>query len=146
MHDKFSREHKTFLAERDVYYKDYQNAHQFSLLRYNTNGTLDTSFGKGGQVITPTEYTFNDFKQMIVRTDGKLVVAGTAYSNTYFALAYYNADGTTDNSLGNGGKLVTSTPLISVSYLRIPMLSVTQDRGKFLVAGSVYNGKKKQML
>ena len=120
------------------------------MLRYNANGTLDTSFGKGRQVITSTEYTFNDSKQMIVRTDGKLAVGGSAVpsanSHTYFALAYYNADGTTDNSLGNGVKLVTSTPLISVSYLRILMISVTQDRGKFLVAGSVYNGKKKQML
>ncbi|MBE7171729.1 MAG: T9SS type A sorting domain-containing protein [Williamsia sp.] len=92
-----------------------QQSQQFSLLRYNANGTLDTSFGKGGQVITPTEYTFSDFRQIAIRPDGKLVVTGIAYSGPYgkiqtpgYLLVQYNANGTLDNSFGDTGIVKTN--------------------------------------
>ena len=83
------------------------DARQFSVLRYNPNGTLDAGFGNGGQVITPTAYQYAQARYIAVKNDGKIVVAGEAFnssSNTsYYLLVQYNANGTPDNSFGGSG-------------------------------------------
>jgi uncharacterized delta-60 repeat protein len=80
------------------------------LIRYNSDGTLDASFGSrgvatisfGGPVqgaaIYPTLGTSND---------GKILVVGTNTSTNTWALARFNADGSPDNSFGSGGELAT---------------------------------------
>ncbi|MEN3306408.1 MAG: hypothetical protein V7603_2610 [Micromonosporaceae bacterium] len=79
----------------------------FALARYNPNGTLDTSFGAGGHVITTGPDIAN---ALVVQADGRLVAAGVANltTNSQFALARYNRDGTLDTHFGAGGKVVTS--------------------------------------
>ena len=60
------------------------------MARYNSDGTLDTSFGTNGIVTTDFGET-NDFAYSIVlQSDGKIVAAG--YSNASFALARYIGD------------------------------------------------------
>ncbi len=79
-----------------------------ALARYNPNGTLDTSFGTNGIVITPALY---EARAVAIQSDGKIVAAGTFFingSNTDFALARYNTDGTLDTSFGTGGIVTTS--------------------------------------
>ncbi len=67
----------------------------FALVRYNADGSLDTSFGTGGKVIT--DFGGTDFATGVtVLTDGKIVVSGT--SNGDFLLARYNTDGSLDTS------------------------------------------------
>lgn len=91
------------------------NSHyDFALARYNPDGSLDTSFGANGLVIT----TFADIhKYRIGRTrdgiysialqaDGKIVAGGRAFNN--FALARYNTDGSIDNTFGTNGQILTS--------------------------------------
>jgi uncharacterized delta-60 repeat protein len=80
----------------------------FALARYNSNGSLDGSFGTGGKVTT----TFNDFDfvgAMALQSDGKIVVAGSTIINNSpdFALARYNSNGTLDATFGSGGKVTT---------------------------------------
>ena len=90
----------------------------FALARYNTDGTLDTSFdgdgGNGnGKVIT--DFGGGDVANAVaIQADGKIVVAGyTSVPDSYnFALARYNTNGTLDTSFdgdsGNGnGKVIT---------------------------------------
>ena len=81
----------------------------FALARYAPDGTLDRSFGKGGRVLTKVG-NFNDHASaLIVQRDGKLVVAGRAFTapDGDFALIRYRADGKLDPSFGDGG-IVTS--------------------------------------
>jgi uncharacterized delta-60 repeat protein len=82
---------------------------QFALARYNTDGTLDTSFGGDGKVTT--NFTGGDDRAdlLAVQADGKIVAAGTAgfSRNARFALARYNTDGTLDTSFGGDGKVRT---------------------------------------
>ena len=108
---------------------------QFALVRYDTNGSLDTSFNTTGKVTTDIGSGNDSGHSVTVQTDGKIVVAGT--SNKYFAVARYQADGSPDTSFNGTGKVTTALgPALgsSASY------GVTvQADGKILVAGFTDN-------
>jgi uncharacterized delta-60 repeat protein len=90
-------------------------AGDFKVARYNPNGSLDTSFGDGGIVTTffpgDGSYAF----ALALQSDGKIIAAGTDFvdfnpgdmSDTDFALARYNPDGSLDTTFGNGGTVTT---------------------------------------
>src|SRR5262249_2718321 len=63
----------------------------FVVVRHNSDGSLDTSFGSGGVVITNFGVSSNAFAGAI-QPDGKIVAAGVA-GQGLFALARYNPDG-----------------------------------------------------
>jgi uncharacterized delta-60 repeat protein len=76
----------------------------FGVARYNTDGSLDATFGAGGKVATD----FGGGEQgnaVVIQTDGKIVAAGASDGN--FALARYNANGTLDTAFGSGGMVIT---------------------------------------
>ena len=77
----------------------------FALVRYNANGTLDTSFGTGGKVTTDIAGAADKAYGVAIQADGKIVAAGQGGSS--FALVRYQADGSLDTGFGNGGKAVT---------------------------------------
>ncbi len=81
----------------------------FSIVRYNSDGSLDSVFGSGGKVTT--DFGGLDYSGSIVlQTGGKIVVAGTTSNPvpaSYFALARYNSDGSLDTGFGVGGKATT---------------------------------------
>jgi uncharacterized delta-60 repeat protein len=93
----------------------------FALVRYNANGSLDTSFGgnKAKGVVSTDINNSKDYGWvMALQADGKIVVAGTTIpknSTTTLDLAVvrYNADGSLDTSFGTGGKVTRhfSAPL-----------------------------------
>ena len=81
----------------------------FGLARFNSNGTLDTTFATGGIASLSfgnAEDFANDFQ---IQQDGKIVVVGSARSgsNRDFALARFNSDGTLDTTFGSGGTVLT---------------------------------------
>jgi uncharacterized delta-60 repeat protein len=89
-------------------------AGDFKVARYNPNGSLDTSFGDGGIVTTffsQGSYAF----AVALQSDGKIIAAGTHFvdfnpgdmSDTDFALARYNPDGSLDTTFGSGGTVTT---------------------------------------
>jgi uncharacterized delta-60 repeat protein len=81
----------------------------FALSRYNSNGTLDTTFGTGGKVTTVFNGGYDGCYSVIQQSDGKIVVAGYADngSNRDFALSRYNSNGSLDTTFGTGGKVTT---------------------------------------
>ncbi|MFC7533583.1 delta-60 repeat domain-containing protein [Actinoplanes sp. GCM10030250] len=83
--------------------------YDFWLARYNTDGTLDTSFGDGGQVTTDFGDTTDRALDLAIQADGKLVAVGEVITEetTDFALARYNTNGTLDTGFGAGGRVVT---------------------------------------
>ncbi len=81
----------------------------FLIVRYNGDGSLDTSFGNGGKVLT--DFGMQDYAHAIaVQPDGKIVAAGVGEgpSSTNTVLARYNADGSLDSTFGIGGKVTWS--------------------------------------
>jgi uncharacterized delta-60 repeat protein len=83
---------------------------KFAVARYDTDGTLDTTFGGDGKVTTGFTSAADSAQKMVIQGDGKLVAAGIAGSfgsNPKFALARYNTDGTLDTAFGGDGKVTT---------------------------------------
>ena len=81
---------------------------QITLVRLNTNGSLDNSFDGDGIVTTPvtssSEYAF----AMRIQADGKIVTGGVSGNpNVDFLIARYNTIGSLDISFGTGGKVFT---------------------------------------
>ncbi len=106
---------------------------KFAVVRYNADGSLDTSFGGGDGIVTTNAGGYDEGHSVAIQSDGKIVVAG--YSNasgTYdFALVRYNADGTRDTTFGGGDGIVT-TGLGASGYGRSVAI---QSDGKIVVAG-----------
>jgi uncharacterized delta-60 repeat protein len=96
-----------------------------AVARYNTNGSLDTSFGTGGIVATPSIEDV-PFTAITLQTDGKIVaVAGgfTAY------VVRYTINGVLDSTFGTGG-------IVTLNFINGPSASgvLVQPDGKILVA------------
>ncbi|MFN9436542.1 MAG: delta-60 repeat domain-containing protein, partial [Planctomycetota bacterium] len=110
----------------------------FALVRYNADGTLDTSFGTGGKVTTNIGTSTDNSYSVTIQPDGKIVVAGlSSISGTNnFALVRYNADGSLDNSFGTGGIVTTD---IGASHDNGYSVTLQPD-GKIVVGGSASNG------
>ncbi|MBK8092785.1 MAG: choice-of-anchor D domain-containing protein [Verrucomicrobiaceae bacterium] len=106
----------------------------FIVVRFNTDGSLDSSFGAGGHVITPVGTGTDEAHKILVLPDGKLLVGGEGSGD--FALVRYNSDGTLDTTFDGDGILVTPV-LASTDYIRDMMF---QPDGKLLAIGAAYNG------
>ncbi|MCP4309551.1 MAG: hypothetical protein GY788_32675, partial [bacterium] len=112
----------------------------FTLIRYNADGTLDTSFGGTGIITTDiTGPSDEGAESVAVQSDGKILVAGTHDngSDNVFALVRYNNDGTLDSSFGGGDGIVTTTFGLSSHVAHSIAL---QPDGKILVAGQGDDG------
>lgn len=104
----------------------------FSMLRYNSNGSLDTAFGTGGEVYTDFGTGWNRAESITLQRDGKILLAGTVFGATghTFAVARYNSNGSLDTSFDGDGKVITNMGMANCGY------SVTvQDDNKVVVAG-----------
>ncbi|MFH0960769.1 MAG: tandem-95 repeat protein [Pseudomonadota bacterium] len=114
----------------------------FAVVRYNYDGSLDTSFGTGGKALTDVsgvgswDYAYS----VATQSDGKVVVAGTSYdgSDQDFAVVRYNYDGSLDESFGTGMKALTDVS--GAGSLDYAYSVAIQPDGKIVVAGTSYDG------
>jgi uncharacterized delta-60 repeat protein len=83
---------------------------RFALARYNTNGSLDSSFGSSGKIVAIFSGLDDEARALALQPNGAIVVAGLATDanlNVNFALARFNPDGSPDASFGIGGRVTT---------------------------------------
>jgi uncharacterized delta-60 repeat protein len=80
---------------------------KFALIRYRTDGRLDTTFGGNGIVTTNLAKREDSASAVAIQPDGKIVAVGTANiaSRWMFAIARYERDGTLDAQFGKDGKV-----------------------------------------
>lgn len=129
---------------------------RIALVRYNSDGTLDSSFGLNGKVIV--ENVTAETTALSLQQDGKIVVTGSAFNGTRydFLIIRYNADGTLDSNFGSGGMVTTPIPyavntfdsngnVITVTeYVHARARCVRlQEDGKIVAGGEIfhYSGK-----
>ena len=119
-------------------YSSNGSNYDFALVRYNTNGSLDTTFGTGGIVITPMGSGYDIANALGLQSDGRIVVAGSSYngSNYDFALVRYNTNGSLDTTFGTGGIVTT---LIGVGDSEVLALGIQSD-GRIVAAGKSPDG------
>ena len=77
-----------------------QNSEQPGLLRYNSDGTLDSGFGAGGKVLIGGNNAGPAFA-VAVQTDGKILAAAPA--NLVLTVFRFNSNGSVDSTFGSNG-------------------------------------------
>jgi uncharacterized delta-60 repeat protein len=105
------------------------------VLRLNTNGTPDTSFGSNGAgYVSITTMKGADVAAVAVQSDDRIVVAGTNSVTPPISLARFNPDGTPDATFGSGGFVEVTQG----NHERTRSLTLQPD-GKIVVAGDTDN-------
>ena len=102
----------------------------FALARYNNNGRLDETFGKGGIQINDFGNSKNIINSIAIQSDGKIIAGGS--SNRSLAIARYNTNGSLDNTFAKDG--VNKDIFNFNDYTNSIII---QPDGKILTAGSV---------
>ncbi len=122
--------------------------------RYNSDGSLDTTFGSGGVVMMhfqmqPNLIDDSFFNAVAIQPDGKIIAAGNSTSN---AVGFYygdvviirlNVDGSLDTTFGAGGKVFTQTGtgtgFNSNGNSRIYSLAIAPEGSFYAVGGGAFN-------
>jgi uncharacterized delta-60 repeat protein len=110
----------------------------FSIVRYNSDGSLDNTFSGDGKQTTDLVSGDEQGKSVTIQADGKIVVAGysTNGTNNDFAIIRYNSDGSLDNSFSGDGKQTTD---IASGDDQVNSVAIQSD-GKIVVAGRSTSG------
>jgi uncharacterized delta-60 repeat protein len=107
----------------------------FSAIRLNADGSLDTGFGANGKVQIPVTAESNQSKSVVQQPDGKLVLGGYS-TNAGLCLTRLNADGSLDTGFGNGGTAIVDA---TAGYDYGNSLIVQSD-GKLVLGGYTRQG------
>jgi uncharacterized delta-60 repeat protein len=100
----------------------------FAIVKYNSDGSLDNTFGASGKV------TFDiggddAANALAIQSDGKIVLGG--YSDTKFAVARFNANGSIDNTFGVNGIAIKTLGTVDNQINDMTL----QPDGKIVVLG-----------
>lgn len=110
------------------------NQDSFVVIRYNANGSLDTSFATGG-FFTRDFGVIDFFTGLVIQPDGKIVAGGTgdvSSSSPQIALVRLNTNGSLDSTFDGDGVLALIVPQLEEAN------SVDlQSDGKIIVGGTV---------
>jgi uncharacterized delta-60 repeat protein len=105
----------------------------FCIARFDSYGSLDTTFGNSGKVIQPIGSFADNGQSLAIQPDGKILLGGycQGVSNTDFCIARFNSNGDLDTSFGSSGKVIQS---IGLSHDYGQSLAI-QPNGKILLGG-----------
>ena len=123
------------------YTRTLDNQSMFGVSRFNSDGSLDQSFGVNGNAYNSVTDFMDNALSMEQQEDGKIVVVGQgAYFNgDAFSMnaTRFNADGTLDESFGTNGGFVFAQGTSSDQFHDVAQLS---DGKLLMLALSLYNG------
>ena len=108
------------------------NKDDFTAERYNADGSLDTTFGTNGRVVSVLSSSSNRANDVVLQPDGKFILSGYSVvgGRQHFALARYTANGALDPTFSGDG--------IQNSIIRFTSAiqqTVVQPDGKILSVG-----------
>ena len=115
-------------------------AMDFALVRYNEDGSLDTTFGAQGKVETDLNTPSDVIYAVSLQPDGKIIATGNAGLSDWAPpvshwapLARYNRDGSLDTTFGIGGKVRMDLPAGQAATAHFVGI---QPDGKIVVTGN----------
>jgi uncharacterized delta-60 repeat protein len=109
---------------------------RFCVMRYNSDGSINSGFGSGGYVLYDIPVSnFDDANSLILQSDDKILQGGTCTisGTNQFCIVRYNADGSVDSTFGTNGYVIFDIPLPLNEQARAIAL---QTNGKILQAGT----------
>jgi uncharacterized delta-60 repeat protein len=111
-----------------------------SLARFNSDGSLDTTFGSGG-FATDSLLKFNEFTA-ITLVNNQIIVAGFAFNplqSQVDFVARFSADGFSDTSFGGAG---SGNDVLNFGSASTPTVAglAADNMGRIVVAGSLFLG------
>ncbi len=116
----------------------FGNDRDFALVRYNSDGSLDNSFGSNGKITIPISSKTDYITSLGIQIDGRIIAVGESYLNDLdFAVVRYNSNGSLDNSFGVNGKITTQ-----MGETDIPRTLSVQTDGKIVIGGYSGSGGK----
>lgn len=106
----------------------------FAVVRYLSDGSLDTTFNGNGITTFGFDSLSNDQANGVaLQSDGKIIIAGISFdSQQKFAIARLNTDGSLDTTFSHDGKQITSFGIQSDLATTVAI----QPDGKIVVAGA----------
>jgi uncharacterized delta-60 repeat protein len=113
---------------------DSYNSLDLALVRYNANGSLDTSFGGTGKVVYQVSAVEDTVKGLAIQGDGKILVAGWSSDSSGTGpvtdyLARFTNSGALDTGFGTSGVARLPTPQFEDSAMAL------QPDGNIVIAG-----------
>lgn len=125
-----------------AYLSDHDS--DFTLLRFNSDGSPDTGFGVSGTVLTPVGLTLDQAWRLLVLQDDLILVAGYVYNGVGWdiALVRYMTDGNLDMTFGIDGKIITTLGASDTSGLD----AIVQSDGKIFLATTVTTGTESSIV
>lgn len=121
-----------------IYMLGYGNSQEFLLMRFNPDGSLDTSFDSDGMVSINASLRADYGTSLELLPNGKILLSGysTSIGEEYRGLlVQLNADGSLDNTFANGG-IIEKKSLYSLDYA---YSSIVQTDGKIIEVGYTHN-------
>jgi uncharacterized delta-60 repeat protein len=112
------------------------NRGSFGLMRFLPDGTVDSTFGQSGRVVTPVRGA-DRVRALALQQDGRLVAVGEAGGSlSQVGMARYLPDGSLDSSFGTGGTIAGS-----VGYAGQDASAVVVDSQGIIIAGRLTRGE-----
>ena len=119
------------------------NNYDFAIVRYNSSGVIDNTFGINGIVATDLS-SENDFLNgACIQSDDKIILVGRSYTGQGydFSVVRYNPNGSIDNSFGTNG--IVYTPFTDFDRANSVKISVN---GKIVVCGETRDENSNEYL
>jgi uncharacterized delta-60 repeat protein len=124
-------------------YDAVRAATDFCAVRYQTNGSVDATFGVSGKVVTqmvPLATSRYDLVHSVAfQSDGKIILGGKCYDGVYtdFCAARYLPNGAIDTTLDGDGRVFVT---IAIDSFEVPIALALQSDNKIVMAGDCWNG------
>lgn len=116
----------------------------FALVRYNSNGSLDTTFDTDGRVTTKIGDNWSGIFSVLIQTDGKIVAVGSSSDEEdidySMSAARYNSNGSLDTTFSGDGKVTTA-----FSFWNGAHAAALQPGGKIILAGYAQSGPERSI-
>jgi uncharacterized delta-60 repeat protein len=121
--------------------RDSNKNEQFMVLRLNSDGSFDSSFGSGGAVIQQLAAgTRSAVTSLALQSDGKIIAGGDTFDGSQedFMVARLNgSDGSFDSTFGSGGTVIRQLASTAMNPDSLVDAVGVQPDGKIVAGGSL---------
>lgn len=110
--------------------------YDFDFVRFNTDGSVDTSFGNSGRLLVDFGGNDDQANALVQQPDGSIIASGFARDSNGFssmAVLRMSAAGALDTGFGSGGKVTVPFGSLQSAAAAVAL----QSDGKIVLAGAV---------